>query len=364
MQRESRLSPSKPIHRDVFVAGESGVHTYRIPSVVTTGRGTVLAFCEARKVSLDDRSPTMLVLKRSRDLGQTWSPLRTLHDDGGHAFMDPTVVEDRDTGRVWVFHVRYSESWSPRNDPPGLKHPSATVWAVWTDDDGITWSRPRDMTRQFKRPSWSSVCLGPGVGIQLAHGKRAGRLIVPQRNGGGRGKPWHVIYSDDHGRSWKIGKGGVDQAQEIQVAELPDGTLLANCRSCDSLRSASRSRDSGQTWTPLKKVPGLIEPFGCQGSLLRYAPAHAGGSERVLFSNPAHPTIRRNLTVRMSDDGGRTWPVARVVYPGWTAYSCLTVLPDGTIGVLYESGAKSPYEKIVFARFSLAWLTRGKGRAG
>jgi sialidase-1 len=167
-----------------------------------------------------------------------------------------------------------------------------------------------------------------------------------------------VIYSDDHGQTWKLGGWVRPQMDESQVIELDDGDggLLLNMRNTAkaNLRAQSLSHDGGQTWTAPEFLPELVEAR-CQGSLLRYNWADGKEPGHLLFSNPASPR-RRDLTVRVSRDDGKTWPVSKTLHEGPAAYSCLSVLPDKSIGCLYECGRANPYEKISFARFSLEWL--------
>jgi sialidase-1 len=171
-----------------------------------------------------------------------------------------------------------------------------------------------------------------------------------------------VIYSDDHGQTWKLGGWVRPQMDESQVIERSDGTggLLINMRNTAKAnrRAQSVSRDGGQTWTAPEFPPELVEPR-CQASLLRYNWPDGKEPGRLLFSNPASPR-RRDLTVRISRDDGKTWPVSRTLHDGPAAYSCLTVLPDKSIGCLYECGRTNAYEKISFARFPLDWLERAK----
>src|SRR6185369_16189208 len=163
------------------------------------------------------------------------------------------------------------------------------------------------------------------------------------------------------GANWKLGGTIGDNCNECQVVELADSTLLMNMRSYHgkNRRALSTSHDGGMTWSEPVLDEALIEPV-CQASLLRYTEARTHRKNRLLFSNPAS-TKRENLTVRLSYDEGKTWPVARPLHPGPSAYSCLTVLPDMTIGCLYEGGEKKAAERIVFAQFSLEWLTDGSG---
>ena len=168
----------------------------------------------------------------------------------------------------------------------------------------------------------------------------------------------HVIYSDDHGATWQLG-GSTPQHQvnECEVVELTDNRLLLNMRNYDPKQRARQqaiSTDGGLTWTHQRHVPELVEPI-CQASIRRFSWPDARARGAILFSNPAS-TKREALTIRASFDEGETWPIARLLDPRPSAYSCLAVLTNGQIGILYEAGDKYPYENLVFARFPVDWL--------
>jgi len=188
---------------------------------------------------------------------------------------------------------------------------------------------------------------------------RSGRLVIPcDHNQAGTDVRYsHLIYSDDRGETWKIGAIAEEKTNESAIAELKDGSLLFNMRSYHGkhLRAIQRSKDGGLTLGPLTLDEALIEPV-CQASLVSALPAGKKNDNRLLFSNPAAAT-RKNMTVKLSRDGGRTWPVSHVMHEGPSAYSSLAVLRDKTIGLLYERGDKGSYEKITFAHFDVAWLS-------
>jgi sialidase-1 len=347
---------------EVYVAGTDGYHTYRIPAVIRTQSGTLLAFCEGRKNNARDHGDIDLLVKRSTDGGKTWSAQQIVYEEGGTAEItigNPSPVVDRETGTIWLPFCRDNRD----------------VLVTRSTDDGRTWSWPVEITPHVKRPDWGWVATGPGVGVQLATGPHKGRLIIPcdhgAISGGRRVKRSHVFYSDDHGRSWKLGGAVADHTDECQVVETADGRLLINMRNYwerdggrperGGMRAIAWSTDGGDSWSPLEFDRTLIEPV-CQASLLRYTLASIQGGNRLLFSNPASRDKRVRMTVRLSYDEGRSWPVARLLHEGPSAYSSLTVLADNTIGCLYERGDQGAYEKITFARFNLEWLTSGADR--
>ncbi len=345
-----------------FVSGTEGYHTYRIPSLVVTTKGTLLAFCEGRKHGRGDTGDIDLLVRRSTDGGVSWGPRQIVWDDGPNTCGNPCPVVDRDTGTVWLL---LTHNLGADREPEIIAQKSQgtrTVWVSHSDDDGLSWSKPREITAATKRPDWTWYATGPGAGIQMQHGPHQGRLVIPCDHIEAKTQRYysHVIYSDDHGRSWRLGgRTPQHQVNECEVAELPGGRLLLNMRNYDRsqrTRRVSLSDDGGATWGPVTADPALIEPI-CQASLRRYTWPGEGRPGVLLFSNPASQTKRENLSVRLSRDEGKTWPIAKTLHAGPSAYSCLAVLADGTIGCLYEAGRESPYETIVLARFSLAWLT-------
>jgi sialidase-1 len=240
---------------------------------------------------------------------------------------------------------------------------------ITSHDNGRTWSKPSAITSQVKEPDWKFYAVGPGVGIQLEHGPHKGRLLIPAYHRTTQNKSGpaiaHVFYSDDQGETWQIGGSVGLHTCECQVAETLEGDrpgLLLNSRNhwarsggrpdLAGVRIISRSSDGGGTWSEPTFDKTLIEPT-CQGCLFRYSWAEDSDRSRILFANPASQS-RGRMTVRLSYDEGRTWPVSRLVDPGSSAYSCLARLSDGRIGLLYESGG---YKRVTFAAFGLQWLS-------
>jgi sialidase-1 len=352
---------AEPPRIDVFVGGRDGYACYRIPSLIATPKGTLLAFCEGRKFNGMDESPTDMVLRRSLDGGKTWLPMQIIVKAVPEAAMDPCPVVDRSTGSVMLVYDLWPEyvkdTW-PKDyrRKPGLGRDSVTAWVTTSRDEGATWSAPVDITAMAKRPSWSNFIHGPGVGIQT----RSGRIVIPCCYQMGAWRNF-VIYSDDHGKTWQLSDNEVGPGvDESQVVELNDGTLLLNMRSSrgKGCRAVSTSKDGGKTWSALADCPALPEPV-CQGSILRYTWADLHGKSRLLFSNPGNTKDRDNGTIRLSYDEGATWPVAKTVQSSHFGYSCLAVLPDWTICCLFENDGCN---KATFLRVSLDWLTGGKDR--
>jgi sialidase-1 len=338
----SAARPASLTQTEIFRAGEGAYHTYRIPALIVTSKGTLLAFCEGRHNSGADAGDIDVLLRRSFDRGKTWSAIQKVADRGEDTIGNPTPVVERKTGTIFLLLTSNPGRATEQQITAGAPGAVRTVWVTHSTDDGASWSPPLDITTQVKRPEWTWYATGPGNGIQL----RGGRLVVPCDHNGSS----HIIYSDDRGATWKIGGSAEEKTNESAVAELKDGSLLLNMRSYHgrNRRAIQRSRDGGLTWSPLAFDDALIEPV-CQASLISI------GHGRLLFSNPAAIT-RTHLTVRLSEDGGVTWSASRLLYEGPSAYSSLALLPGGTIGLLYERGDRNPYQQIAFARFEVYGL--------
>jgi sialidase-1 len=341
---------------DVFVSGQDGYHTYRIPSVIRAKDGTLLAFCEGRKSGGGDSGNIDLLLKRSRDGGRTWSAQQVVWDDADNTCGNPCPVLDESTGTLWLLLTHNLGTDHEREIKVRKSKGTRTVWIASSKDHGATWTQPVEITSSTKDPSWTWYATGPGVGIQIKHGPHQGRLVIPcdhnyDDEAGKAVSGSHAIYSDDHGKTWKISAPIHPTVNECQVAELFDGrgTLLMNMRSNTgrNIRGHSISTDGGATWTAPFDAAGLVEPV-CQGSILRH-----DGAKLLLFSNPAAKT-RTNLTVKASADDGKTWRELVGLHAGPSAYSNLVAIDGHQAGCLYERGEKRAYEKITFARFTVA----------
>ena len=333
--------PSKTV---VYESGKQGYHTYRIPALLVTSKGTLLAFCEGRKTSRSDHGDIDLMLRRSSDGGRTWDQQRIVYEEGDTKKItigNPCAVVDKETGTVWLAFCRDNDR----------------VFITSSADEGENWAKPTEITQQAKKPEWGWYATGPGHGIQLLRGENRNRLVIPCDCGDSKGwGNWDqkgrslVIYSDDHGRSWT--RGGITEKgmNECEVVELADGSLLLSMRNYRGLeeRAFALSKDGGHTWSSPQLHDQVYCPT-CQGSIHRYS----WQPNIILHCGPGGPG-RENLTIRLSCDEGKTWPVAKVLEKGSSAYSDLTVLPDGDIGCLFEDDG---YKRIVFARFPLRWLT-------
>lgn len=354
-----------PTRFPLWTSGAEGFHTYRIPSLVVTRAGSLLALCEGRRVSRSDRGDIALLARRSTDGGRTWGESRAVWADPGNTCGNPCPVVDLGTGAVWLLATWNLGSDDEQAIIDGASRDTRRVFVTRSDDDGASWTAPLEITADVKPPGWTWYATGPGAGIQLRHGGRAGRLVVPcdHVEAGTRRGYSHVVVSDDHGEHWRCaGRTPRDGVNECEVAEIAGGELLLNMRNADRCRRARKvsvSTDGGETWSPPRDDAALVEPV-CQASL-RTATWH--GRDVLLFSNPAHAERRENLTVRASLDGGRSWPHRCTLHAGPAAYSCLAAMSDGEAAILYEAGREVPYEAIVFERFDLDWIANGRPRS-
>lgn len=343
-----------------FAGGIDGYNTCRIPSLIVTTKGSILAFCEGRKNDGDDAGDIDMVMKRSVDGGKTWSKTQVIWNDGGNTCGNPCPVVDKENGRISLFMTHNLGFDNENLICDGKSKGTRTVWVTNSVDDGVTWTHPAEITKTVKKEDWTWYATGPGAGIQLKNG----RLVIPcdHIESGSKGFYSHIIYSDNHGKTWQLGGStSSNKVNECEVVALEDDKLLLNMRNHDvthKTRAISISNDGGLTWSPITHDQTLIEPR-CQASIRRFTSRNNGNRSRILFSNPANTDERENMTVRLTYDECKTWPIAKQLYNGPSAYSCLAVLADMSIACLYECGVKNAYEKIVFANFSLKWLTDG-----
>lgn len=362
-------------------SGDDNVNTFRIPGLVTTNSGSLIAVYDIRWDNSRDLPGNIDVgMSRSTDGGKTWGPMRTIMDMGndpnfrGEGIGDPCILVDRNTGTIWVSAV-----WSHGNrgwwgSGPGLTPDQTGQWMmVKSDDDGRTWSEPINNTMQIKNPDWCFLLQGPGKGICMSDGT----LVFPaqyqdppnsEKRNVHRLPHSTIVYSRDHGNTWSIGTGAFDDTTESQVIELEDGRLMLNCRyNRTKMRAVLTSDDLGQTWhTHESHLTQLTEPGACMGSLIHLGRELAwrglNGSYRnqpILFSNPNSLQAREKITIKASQDMGKSWPDPNQVLLDdgiGRGYSCMTVIDEQTIGILYE-GSQSD---LTFQRIKLADLNLTK----
>ncbi|MFD9438908.1 exo-alpha-sialidase [Streptomyces sp. NPDC060006] len=350
-----------------FRAGQEGYASFRIPAVVATAEGTLLAFCEGRVGSRDDFGNIDIVLKRSTDGGLTWGPLQVAAENGDALAGNPAPVA-LGSGRILLVHVRNAALATEDAIRRGKVSAAdgRRVWICHSDDDGQTWSGPREITGQTKKPAWRWYATTPGHALRLT----GGRIVVPANHSlppagadnGTEGKynGGHCLLSDDHGESWTIGyvddnTDGYVNVNETTAAELPDGRVYFNTRT-DSTAPGTRadacSRDGGQTLLKrFRPQAGLTGPV-VEGSVLQLR-----DPDVLLYSGPADPGFRALMTIRASTDDGVTWRPAHTVDGLPAAYSDLVRVDADTLGLLYETGDFGAYETITFRRIPVTALT-------
>ncbi|MDT7829892.1 sialidase family protein [Pricia sp. S334] len=335
-------------HQDLFNATDNdSIACYRIPALITASNGDVLAAIDERIPSCNDlrgSDDINIVLRRSTDNGQTWSPIETVIDFPlGESASDPSFIVDETTDEIFLFY-----NFMNLDTEKDVYY----LHVVKSDDNGKTWSEPEDITDQIAKPEWHDdfKFITSGRGIQTRGGKLLHCMVNLKRG-------LHVFGSDDHGESWYFIDTPITPADESKIVELEDGRWMINARVNDKkgIRYVHISSDEGKTWTT-EPEPQLSDP-GCNASIIRYTSTEDGyDKNRLLFANANSEDDRTNLTVRVSYDEGKTWSEGKTIYGGSAAYSSLTVLDNGDIAVFFE---KDDYTENVFASFSLAWLTDG-----
>ncbi|MBA2810143.1 exo-alpha-sialidase [Streptomyces sp. KM273126] len=353
---------------------DPGYACFRIPAIVRTTKGTLLAFAEGRVLNCGDAADIDIVVKRSTDGGRTWGPLQVVNEGAGDTHGNPAPIVDRETGRIVLaetYNTGRTDSAScqvPCDRTPHLQH---------SDDDGLTWSKPRDLSPEILPPHWNSwYATGPVHGIQLSRGKHAGRLVFgvnAETWGGTRVTANHaaLIVSDDGGENWRIGATDSypiaddgtfrQKPSELTITERQDGSIFVSGREQDGTdlghRTQTVSRDGGDSFdSPFRTLPDFYTPQ-VQGSSLRLG-------NRLLIACPGDPDRRRTMMVRSSYDGGRTWDSVdrgTVVTTDWSGYSDMVQIGKDTVGLMYEGGAVDARDEIRFARFTENWLQSRRG---
>jgi sialidase-1 len=371
----------KFIHRPALVlraAGQDNCNTYRIPGLVTTNRGTLIAVYDNRyNNSKDLQEDIDIGMSRSTDGGQTWAPMKVIMDMGEYGgrpqhlngIGDPCVLYDPVTNTLWVAALWMSGSnydqmlwWASK---PGLK-PDETgqLVLVKSTDDGLTWSQPINITSQIKDPSWQLLLQGPGRGITM----KDGTLVFPAQfkadigtkaiDGGQYSCHSTIVYSKDSGKTWKIGTGAKSNTTEAQVVELANGSLMLNMRDdrnrsdkgATNGRAVATTSDSGKTWTTHSSSNSALPEPNCQASIIGIDVKIDGKIQHILFfSNPNNKNARTNMTIKASLDEGKTWPsqyqLELNAATGY-GYSCMTLVDAGTLGILYEGEKELFFQKV------------------
>ncbi len=345
---------------DIFVKGQQGYHTYRIPALAKTNKGTLLAFCEGRKNGGGDSGDIDMLLRRSIDGGLTWSKMIVVWDDEANTCGNPAPVVDPETGRIHLLmtHNLGVDKAAGDFNIIGKTKGTRTVWYTYSDDDGLTWSKAKDITSEAKEDGYGWYATGPCHGMVKKKAPYKGRIIIPcdkntmVETSGSVGYS-HVIYSDDNGRTWKIGDK-VQGGNESAVAELEDGSIIISCRAGGGKRILAWSSDGGETFTGATKVSELPDPR-CQASMLD---TEYDGQHILIHSNCANASARTRLTLKASLDGGKKWTAGHVVWDGPAAYSDIVMISDRIVGILYENGNSGSYERISFDRAAIPYIIK------
>lgn len=338
----------------LFKKGDAGIHTYRIPALIQAKDGSIVVFAEARHNSGSDTGDIDLVARRSVDGGRTWGDIITVWDDGENVCGNPSPVVDMETGRIILL-----STWNNGKDGEKAIHERKSIdtrriFVIYSDDNGQTWSEAKEITESVKDPEWTWYATGPCHAIQLKSEPHKGRIVVPCNHGiFGKGTVSHVIYSDDKGETWHIG-GSPDTGNESTVTELSNGDIMLNMRGQRGkdradygyARLVALSHDGGVTFDAPFYDTALVEPV-CNASIMNYA-RKGSLTETLLFSNPADSLKRKNMTVKMSNDSGKTWHPVTNFGPLPAAYSDIIVLDNGDVALFYETGENTSYDTMTF----------------
>lgn len=349
----------------VYNLNQDGSKYYRIPALVTAADGSLVAISDKRGDILTDLPNTIsIVSRRSTDGGKTWAPAVTIAQGDslkGKKYGDAAVVLDRVTNKLVAVFVGDRGLWDSNNENPQRLYISMSA------DNGQSWSEPRDITEQvykgvYGRGTWHGMFAGSGHALQLENGRLM--FVVAARHSAEPYQSLHnyAVYSDDHGETWKVSRNSPtpspsNRGDEAKVVELANGDILMSIRNPEKgYRKFAISKNKGETWHPAWVSDNLIEP-ACDGDILRYT---YGGKDLLIHSVPASKTDRENVTIYISTDNGKTWDVKRRLVDGMSAYSSLTILPDGTIGCLVEVGRHvDPTDigmRMIYYNFTLDWI--------
>ena len=339
-----------PDFKNLFNAKmRAGVSCYRIPAIITAPNGDLVAAIDERVPSCGDlkwSKDINIVMRRSVDNGDSWSEIETVVDyPFGKSASDPSMIVDKVTGVIFLF-FNFMDLDNEKN--------VYYLKVIKSIDNGQTWSSPIDITSQIAKSEWHNdfKFITSGRGIQTSSNKLL-HTLVNLENG------LHLFGSDDHGESWYLLDTPIMPGNESKIVELIDGTWMINSRiNSKGIRFVHTSTDGGATWLS-KPDSSLIDP-GCNASIIRYTSIKEGADKnRLLFSNAKMKDDRINMTVRISYDEGKSWTKGKTIYNEGSAYSSMSILANGDIGLFFE---KDNYQENVFVRLTLEWLTDGNDK--
>ena len=315
----------------------SEVFCYRIPSLVATSNGTLIAAIDERNNSCGDlkwNRDINIVIRKSFDDGKTWTKIEKIVDyPFGRSASDPSMIVDKKTNEIFLF-FNYMDLDNAKD--------IYRFMVIKSSDNGENWSKPVEITNNIIKKGWEKdfMFITSGRGIQTKDGTLLHCLV-------NLNKGTHVFGSKDHGKSWFLIDTPLNPGDESKIIELSNGNWLVNSRvNSNDSRYSHISKDNGQTWATYKNKD-LQDP-GCNASLVKY-------DELLLFTNAFDSKYRKNLSLSISKDQGRTWAKNQTIYKGESAYSSMTKLKNGDIGVFFE---KDNYTKNVFVRIPKSWLTK------
>ncbi len=355
-------APAAPTHMSLFRSGDHGSKYYRIPAIITAADGSILAVADRRNDSQGDLPNLIdIVVRRSTDNGATWSDQIVIAQHTPTCgFGDAALVVDRTTGDVLCIYAAGVGMWASTCEVP------AGIFLSRSSDHGQSWGEPRDITAQIYGPLCDNPAAKPISGLFAASGRAmqasdgALLFVVAAHHTGDQWPPLrnYVCRSDDGGETWRLLPAQASVVgDEAKIIETADGGWLMSIRNpAKGYRLHTRSMDGGATWSEPAEWAELPEP-ACNGDMIRYS-LRSEGAERdiLLHSIPADTAERRNVSIAVSYDEGRTWPVRRTVWDCPAGYSSLTRLADGSIGMLTEVGDWDSGFEIFFTRLTLDWL--------
>ena len=339
-----------PDFKNLFDAKtQAGIFCYRIPAIITATNGDLIAAIDERVPSCDDlrtNKDINIVIRRSLDNGDSWSEIETIVDyPFGKSASDPSMIVDKTTGVIFLFF-----NFMDLDNEKDVYY----LRVIKSLDNGQTWSSPIDITSQIAKSNWQGhfKFITSGRGIQTSSGKLLHTLVNLKEG-------LHLFGSDDHGESWYLIDTPIKPGNESKIVELIDGTWMINSRvNGKGIRYVHTSADGGATWHSNPET-SLIDP-GCNASIIRYTSIKEGADKnRLVFSNAKMKDDRINMTVRISYDEGKSWTEGKTIYTEGSAYSSLTILENGDIGLFFE---KDNYQENVFVRLTIEWLTDGNDK--